>query len=79
MTAEERESLFEQMLDLPDMAKKELLIQAFANMECTQDDPEGYLVYTERFFNNVTCAIDKHMEGALTDGIERPLLDGRHG
>lgn len=65
MTAEERESLLEQMMQLPDNLKHELLTNAFVKMDCIQDHPNDSLIYSEIFFEQVAYVNDQYLEGKL--------------
>ena len=65
MTEEERQSLFEQMLDLPELDKYILLSSAFNRMGFVQNNTHKAGIYAEEFFEHVAYVIDKHMEGAL--------------
>lgn len=65
MTEEERISLFDQMLDLPELEKYILLSSAFTRMGFVQDNTHNAGKYAEEFFEHVAYVIDKHMEGEL--------------
>lgn len=65
MTAEERESLFEQMLELPENLKNKLLIDAFARMEIIQDEPNYSVHHSGTFFERVAYVNDQYLEGKL--------------
>lgn len=59
MTAEEREGLFGQMLELPNELKSELLVAAWVALD--RNDPED----PEIFFEHVEYVIDQYLEGKL--------------
>jgi hypothetical protein len=65
MTAEERESLFDQMCELPDTLKHELLVDAFAKMESIQDEHNYSLHHSGTFFEHVAYVNDQYLEGKL--------------